>query len=98
MLTEKVAVEPRRDGGHEGARMGVLGVVVVCASDAGNTLTCAWRTLGGRRWCVKGIVSLTLVNCQEEIIRTLLFVNVFSLTLGWRWFGHQGEGRWSWCT
>ena len=39
VLIEKVAVEPRRDGGHEGARIGVLGVVVLWAKEAGNTLT-----------------------------------------------------------
>lgn len=48
VLTEKVAVEPRRDGGQEGARMGVPGVVVALATEVGNTLTCAWRTLEGK--------------------------------------------------
>ena len=46
VFVEKVAVDPRLEGGTEGARIGVLGVGVGCAVAVavGKTLTCAcWR-------------------------------------------------------
>lgn len=41
VFVENVAVDPLREGGHEGALIGVLGVGVAFDAEVSRTLTCA---------------------------------------------------------